>query len=68
MDDNGESQALLMKEFVSENESYRIDGGSSSGEEESYSHSDPDGWWGGTGSGTGSSCSSSCFSSDSGSG
>ncbi|KAJ9581084.1 hypothetical protein L9F63_023741 [Diploptera punctata] len=68
MDDNGESQALLMKEFVSENESYRIEG-SSSGEEESYSHSDPDGWWGGTGSGTESSCSSSsCFGSDSGSG
>jgi hypothetical protein len=65
MDDNGESQALLMKEFMSENEPYRIDGGSSSGEE-SYSQSD--GWWGGTGSGTGSSCSSSsCFASDSGS-
>ncbi|PNF22078.1 Protein inturned [Cryptotermes secundus] len=62
MDDNGESQALLMKEFVSENEPYRIDGGSSS-EEESCSQSD--GWWGGTGS----SCSSSsCAASDSGSG
>ena len=62
MDDSGESQALLMKEFMSENDPCRIDGGSSSGEE-SYSHSD--GWWGGTGS----TCSSSsCFASDSGSG
>jgi hypothetical protein len=66
MDDSGESQALLMKEFVSENDVCRIDNGSSSGEE-SYSHSD--GWWCGTGTGTGSSCSSSsCFASDSDSG
>lgn len=66
MDDSGESQALLMKEFVSENDPCRINDGSSSGEE-SYNHSD--GWWGRTGSETGSSCSSSsCFASDSGSG
>ncbi|XP_068082746.1 protein inturned isoform X2 [Anabrus simplex] len=55
MNDNGENQALLMKDLGPRNKPYRGDGGSSSGED-SCSHSDD--WWG-SGTGSGSSCSSS---------
>ncbi|KAK7870249.1 hypothetical protein R5R35_000979 [Gryllus longicercus] len=59
MNDKAENQTLLKKQYLSENQAYRGDGGSSSGEDSCHS----EGWW--VGSETGSSCSSCCSDSQS---